>query len=79
MGVSRTISWVTGLEVESALVADYGQRNAQGPAEGQGGVVHAACGQGHPSPGFQDPSYGLFGPLGEGGVGLAVVEGAVDV
>ena len=32
-----------------------------------------------PAPGLQDPGYGLFGPLGEGGVGLAVVDGAVDV
>ena len=68
-----------GVGGECALVADYGKGDAQGPAEGQGGVVHPARGQGHPSPGLQDPGYGLFGPLGEGSVGLAVVDGAVDV
>ena len=32
-----------------------------------------------PAPGLQNPCDGPLGPLGEGGVGLAVVDGAVDV
>ena len=68
-----------GVGRQGALVGNYGQGEAQVPAEGDSGVARAPRGQGHSRSGLQNAAYGSLGPLGEGSVGLAIKEGAVDV